>query len=132
MNARAKVDVWAVDSLRSWCALDYAREYIDLVQRLDSLGFTGEDIGLYRHHLVIQAVDGVAPMEPRAWRLAHAFENGGAAESARECLSNARSAIALMARHLDCPPSVLEAAAPGTCRQAFEAFQKSLRRSARR
>ena len=129
LNARAKVDIWAKDHLRGWCALDYAREYEDFVLRLDPLGFSGEDIADYRAYVGELEVhgsggssgSGSAPLAPADWRRENPAITQDALTPPAECLATVRGCIALVARHLDCPAAVFSGVAPGSCRRAYDA-----------
>ena len=123
LNARAKVDVWAVDHLHGWCALDYAREYEALVRRLGAQGFSGEDIADYRAYAGELEVrgGGAAPLPPEEWLRDNPLNAPDVRTPASECLSLVRGCISLLAKHLGCPVSVFVRAAPGECRRAYEA-----------
>ena len=123
LKAPGKVDVWAVDTLRGWCALDYAREYEALLQRLGPRGFSGEDVADYRAYVcTIEASrrGGAARLSPEDWLLRNPPDAAGLRTPALECLAIVQDCIKRVARHLGCPASVFAGVAPGACRRAFD------------
>ena len=123
LKAPVKVDIWALDSLRGWCALDYAREYEDLVQRLGPQGFSGEDIADYRAYVGELEVwgGGAAPLPPEEWLRDNPPYAPDVRTSASQCLVMVHGCIARVASQLGCPASVFAGAKPGDCKRAYDA-----------